>query len=131
MPDYGLLVDYEYCTGCNACEVACKQEYRRPAGKTGGIKVLELIQEAPGGKLEIIYFPMLTRQCIFCGPRIERGLLPSCVQHCMAQCLTFGPVEELANKTPRRRKAVLWTQGKEVPLKLCFEPGPSGGGRRR
>ncbi|MFC1640021.1 4Fe-4S binding protein [Gemmatimonadota bacterium] len=22
-PEYGLLIDYEYCTGCHACEVAC------------------------------------------------------------------------------------------------------------
>ena len=50
MPDHGLLVDYEYCTGCHACEVACKQEHRIPARKAGGIKIIELIQELPGGK---------------------------------------------------------------------------------
>ncbi|RLF04803.1 MAG: oxidoreductase, partial [Thermoprotei archaeon] len=27
MPKYGLLIDYEYCTGCHTCEVACKQEH--------------------------------------------------------------------------------------------------------
>ena len=113
MPDFGLMVDYEYCTGCNACEVACKQEYRRAAGKVGGIRVIELIQEGPGGKLDITYFPMLTRHCIFCSPRAKKGLLPACVKHCMARCLTFGSVEELSNEIPRKRKAVLWAQGKE------------------
>ena len=111
MPDRGLLVDYEYCTGCNACEVACKQEYNYPAGESGGIRVLEFAQELPGAKLDITYFPMLTRRCILCAPRVKRGLLPACVQHCMSQCLTFGLMDELVTKTPERRKSVLWTRG--------------------
>jgi len=36
----GLLIDYEYCTGCHTCEVACKQELDLPVGKWG-IKLLE------------------------------------------------------------------------------------------
>ena len=24
--DYGLLIDYKYCTNCRSCEVACQQE---------------------------------------------------------------------------------------------------------
>ena len=24
---HGLLIDYEYCTGCQSCEVACKEEH--------------------------------------------------------------------------------------------------------
>ena len=23
--EYGLLIDYEFCTGCHTCEVACKK----------------------------------------------------------------------------------------------------------
>lgn len=110
MPGYGLLVDYEYCTGCHACEVACKQEHRIPAKKLGGIKIIELIEELPGRKLDITYFPLLTRLCLFCPPRVKRGLLPACVKHCMAQCLKFGSAEELAKETPRKRRVVLWTR---------------------
>ena len=116
MPGYGLLVDYEYCTGCNACEVACKQEYKIAAGKVGGIRVIEFINEHPTGKLHITYFPMLTRQCIFCAPRVKSGLLPACVQHCMAECLTYGAVEELTKEIPQRRKAVLWAQDKKEKI---------------
>ena len=32
MPKYGLLIDYEFCVGCHACEIACKQEHNRPRG---------------------------------------------------------------------------------------------------
>ena len=110
MSDYGMLVDYEYCTGCHACEVACKQEHRIPSGRVGRVEVIESIQELPGGKVDITCFPLLTRLCLFCAPRVKKGLLPACVKHCMAQCLKFGPVEELARETPRKRKAVLWTR---------------------
>ncbi len=36
-PEHGLLIDYAYCTGCHACEVACAQELRRPAGIVKGV----------------------------------------------------------------------------------------------
>ena len=37
---YGLLIDYEYCTGCQSCEVACKEEHGYPVG-TWGIRVFD------------------------------------------------------------------------------------------
>ena len=38
--EYGLLIDYEYCSGCHACEVACKKEHEMPKGDFG-IKILK------------------------------------------------------------------------------------------
>ena len=109
MSDYGLLVDYEYCTGCHTCEVACKQEHRIEAGKTGGVRVVELLQELPGGSLDIINMPILTHLCYMCAPRIKKGLLPACVQHCLAECLKFGEMQSLVQEAPQRRKAVIYT----------------------
>ena len=40
MAEYGLLIDYEYCTGCETCVVACKEEHGFPVGKWG-IRVLD------------------------------------------------------------------------------------------
>ena len=34
-----LLIDYEYCTGCHACEVSCKKEKDLARGQWG-IKIL-------------------------------------------------------------------------------------------
>ena len=33
MSQYGILVDYEFCTGCYACEVACQSEHDMPLGQ--------------------------------------------------------------------------------------------------
>ena len=29
----GLLIDYEFCTGCHTCEIACQMEHGFPVGK--------------------------------------------------------------------------------------------------
>ena len=44
-----MLIDYEYCSGCRTCEIACKQEYQRAAGKLGGVEVQEYIHTLPSG----------------------------------------------------------------------------------
>lgn len=109
MADYGILVDYYYCTGCHACEVACKQEHHIPAGKIAGIKINELVQDLPGGKLDITYLPFFTKLCYFCAPRIKQGQLPTCVKHCMANCLKFGKAKKLASEVPEKGKRLLYT----------------------
>ena len=37
----GILIDYEYCSNCHTCEVACKMELGIPEGKWG-IRVFEV-----------------------------------------------------------------------------------------
>jgi Fe-S-cluster-containing dehydrogenase component len=104
---YGLLIDYEYCTGCHACEVACKQEYNHPPGR-GGMKVMEVLEELPNSKMYLAYIPFPTELCVLCAPRIKRGEEPACVKHCMANCMKFGKVEELAKEASRKARQVLW-----------------------
>ena len=111
MSDYGLLVDYDYCTACHTCEVACKQEHRIEAGKTAGVRVIELLQELPGGSLDIINMPVLTHLCHMCTPRIKKGLQPACVQHCLANCLKFGSLDDISKEVPKKRKAIIYTLG--------------------
>lgn len=48
-PEYGLLIDYEYCTGCFTCQVACNQEHHHPAGQSG-MHVFEHVQPLSSGK---------------------------------------------------------------------------------
>jgi Fe-S-cluster-containing dehydrogenase component len=105
MPKYGLLIDYEFCVGCRACEIACKQEHNRPAGEWG-IHVKEVEPEIAGGKL--YYFPFPTDNCNLCGKRIAKGLQPACVKHCLAAVMEFGTIKKLTEHMQRKPKTVLW-----------------------
>lgn len=32
MSGYGILIDYNWCTGCHSCEMACQMEKKLPMG---------------------------------------------------------------------------------------------------
>jgi len=110
MSRIGLLIDYEYCTGCHSCEVACKKELNLPNGKFG----IKLAKNGPfklkdtEDKWELTYVPVPTQLCDLCGDRVAAGKLPSCVQHCQAAVIQYGPVEELAAKLNNKEKQVLF-----------------------
>ena len=104
---YGLLVDYEYCTGCFACQVACAQEYHRPEGIVG-MQVTEMIQMLPNGKPYLSFIPFPTENCSLCVCRTRNGLEPACVKHCMAKCIKHGPIEDLAREMTKKERMVLW-----------------------
>ena len=103
----GLLIDYEYCTGCYTCQVACAQEYKWPAGMSG-IRVTEIVQQLPNDRAYLTYLPFPTELCILCAPRTREGLQPACVQHCMASCMEYGKITELAEKMKQKPRMVLW-----------------------
>ena len=70
--EYGLLIDYEYCTGCYACQVACAQEYKWPAGM-GGIRVKEIVQNLPNDKPYLLFLPFPTELCVLCAARTKKA----------------------------------------------------------
>ena len=107
-PKNGLLIDYEYCTGCFACQVACSQEHHWPAGM-GGIQVMEIVQNLPKGKAYLNFLPFPTELCVLCAPRTKKGLEPACVQHCMAGVITYGSLSDLAKELGKKPRMVLWS----------------------
>jgi len=108
---YGILIDYTFCTGCHSCEVACKKELNLPEGQYG-IKLTEIgPYQIDEDRWEWVYMPVITKQCNMCEERVATGKLPSCVHHCQAWCMYYGPVEELVNKmTGKTRMALLTPQ---------------------
>jgi len=46
--------------------------------------------------------------CTLCGTRVAEGKKPACVQHCQAQVMEYGEVEELSKKMVNKRKMVLF-----------------------
>ena len=105
MPKYGLLIDYEFCVGCGACAIACKQEHHR-SPEEWGIYVNTVEPEISGGKL--YYLPFPTDNCNLCGKRIAKGLKPACVHNCWANVMKFGTIEELTKYMQKKPRTVLW-----------------------
>lgn len=98
MKQYGLLVDYKYCSGCHTCELACQQENNYDPEILGiEVKTLGPTKVSPK-KWQYDYIPVPTDFCNSCGARRAKDKLPSCVHHCQAGCLEFGKIEELAKK---------------------------------
>ena len=91
-----LMIDYGFCTGCHACEVACKKHLGLPAGQHG----IRVLQDGPreleNGRWEYNFLPMPTSLCDLCASRLAEGKDAACVHHCPAHCMALGPAEELA-----------------------------------
>lgn len=105
----GLLIDYDWCSGCQSCELACRNEHGWELD-THGIKVLELGPYSMSGQkdkaIEWNYVPTPTALCDLCAGRVARGEVPTCQLHCLAGVITYGQIEELA------KQAVSMTKGK-------------------
>lgn len=124
MPKYGLLIDLEYCSGCQSCEVACKAEHDFPVGKWG-IRVFEdgpWALDGDGGKSTKTWnwnkVPVPTNLCDLCEDRVNAGKEPSCVHHCLADCMKFGTIEELATELAAKPQQVLWVPKKTPDITL-------------
>jgi Fe-S-cluster-containing dehydrogenase component len=110
----GLLINYEFCTGCHSCEVACKKHLGLEKGEFG-IKLSETgpYQYSTGAqkdKWEWTYLPVVTMACDMCAERVEQGKIPMCVQHCQAWCMYHGEVEELAKKIDGTSRCALFVR---------------------
>ncbi|MDR2109587.1 MAG: 4Fe-4S binding protein [Coriobacteriales bacterium] len=105
---YGLLIDYEWCTGCHSCETACKVELDLKTGDFGIKLFAEGPKLYPNGKYEYLYLPVPTSLCNLCEERVAAGKLPTCVHHCQSACMSYGPVEELAKKAAGKPKTALF-----------------------
>jgi Fe-S-cluster-containing dehydrogenase component len=110
MPRDGLLIEYEYCTGCQSCVVACKQEHGYPQG-IGGIKLNEIITEGDGQRerLRIDYLPFPTKYCDLCAARTRRGEKPACVKACQAATMWYGSLSTLAALMEEKPHSALFT----------------------
>jgi len=101
----GLLIRYDWCTGCKSCEAACRQEHSFPAN-VYGIKVEEIFLNK-GQTFNNV--PIPTDLCDMCMERCEDGKRPTCAQHCMARVIEYGELDELARRAEEYDgKAVIW-----------------------
>lgn len=105
---YGLLIDYKWCTGCESCVVSCKEEHNYPVGKWGITVKNDGPWPVDGKHYNYNKIPVPTDLCDLCASRTAKGREPICVHHCLANCMQYGPVEELAQQMNGKGKQVLW-----------------------
>ncbi|MEG0503779.1 MAG: 4Fe-4S dicluster domain-containing protein, partial [Raoultibacter sp.] len=55
------------------------------------------------------YIPVPTDLCDGCVDRVASGKLPTCVHHCQAKCMEYGPISSLAKKLEEKSKQVLYS----------------------
>ncbi|BDE96608.1 4Fe-4S dicluster domain-containing protein [Raoultibacter timonensis] len=103
-----LVVDYDYCSGCHTCEIACQQEHGFAPDQYG----IKLTQVGPDQiterKWQYDFVPVPTDRCDRCAKRQDSGKVPSCVQHCQAGCIYVGTLDEVSDKLGKG-KVVLFT----------------------
>ncbi len=111
MGRYGLLIDYEFCTGCHTCEIACTEAHGL-AGGQGGIKLCQVgpIRRGEEGWF-FVFVPVPTDRCDLCRERVQGGLQPACVRHCQAGVMKFGTIKELAQYMEVKAHTVLFAPG--------------------
>ncbi len=102
MDIYGLLIDYNYCSGCRTCEVACQQDHGYDPTRQGLKLTVIGPAQLPDGKWQFDNLPVHTPYCNHCAHRIRRGKAPACVHHCQAGCITFGKIKGFGIKDDRR-----------------------------
>lgn len=91
-----LFLNYEYCSGCHSCELACRNELGLGLGEWG-IKVHEDgPREEADGVWHWNYYAIPTEKCDFCAERTAAGQQPACVQVCQGRCLGYGTLDECA-----------------------------------
>ena len=101
-----LVVDYEYCSGCHTCEIACQQEHGFEPDQYG----IKLTQIGPDQlsetKWQYEFLPIPTDRCDRCANRQAEGKIPTCVQHCQAGCIYIGTMEEVEDKLGKLKVAL-------------------------
>lgn len=107
-----LMIDYEYCTGCHTCEVACRKSLGLNSGQFG----IHILKDGPRQiegtkKWELNYLPVPTSLCDLCAERSGKGMDASCAHHCPTHCLVVGNVEDLAIEVGKKANRALF-----VPL---------------
>lgn len=94
---YGMLINYEYCTGCQSCEISCRKEKDLTLDEWG-IKINQLGPEKLGDKWEWDYVPVPSSLCDMCEARVDDGKKPLCALHCLAHVIEVMPVEKLGER---------------------------------
>ncbi len=107
--DYGLLIDFEWCTGCFSCTVAGRNANGLDLGQS--CITVGSGERQVDGRTVPDFLPEPTRLCNLCAPRTRRGLDPACAHHCPPRVIRYGTRAELERLREERPNQTLWFLG--------------------
>ncbi|MHC4596414.1 MAG: 4Fe-4S dicluster domain-containing protein [Planctomycetota bacterium] len=132
---YAMVIDVRRCIGCHACSVACKSEFGVPLGVWRSW--VKQIERGKFPNTQRHFLPRLCNhcecrlcvaacpynarfshpdkkiadKCTFCVHRVDKGLVPACVNTCQGKARIFGdlndPESEVAKLVAREAIQVL------------------------
>lgn len=118
-PDGLILFDNKYCIGCGKCIDKC------PYGARTFNKAVQSGKDATKNAIT---------KCTFCQHRIDKGVMPSCVNICPARARHFGDLDDPTSEVAKlakefgladsRDKTTLLPGENTVPM--CFYIDPKG-----
>ena len=91
---YLLYVDINRCTGCHACEVACRQEYGDPLAKWR-IRLMTTKPRKIDGRWHMYFIPVVSENCTGCESLLKKGEKPACIVVCPTEAIKCSEDEEL------------------------------------
>lgn len=107
MIGFGFLVNLDRCTGCMACEVACKVLNNLPVGTTW-LKVIRNRPEEVDDKLVMDFYPAprSVEKCSECV--VKEGGVPLCAKVCMGQAIVIDKIDKVM-EIGKKRRSMLFT----------------------
>jgi len=77
-----VAIDYEKCTGCQACIEAC-----------------------PYNAIAFDMNKGIAQKCNLCHHRVDKGLIPACADNvCLAHCIYFGDPDEITQMISKKER---------------------------
>lgn len=109
MSDISMAVDLDMCTGCFACQSACKMVNELPSG-VNWLKVSPPYCQPDEFKGELYMdrfpVPLTLKACKECGDYLKDGQ-PLCVTVCMGRALFVGP-SDIASSWAKGKRTVVY-----------------------
>lgn len=92
-----VLIDQEKCIGCRVCVSACPYKARH-------LNMYDPVENAYWGdgmeqmpfekKSTAHHIKGTAEKCVFCKPRVDKGIEPACVRTCVSSARMFGDLDD-------------------------------------
>lgn len=104
-----MMIDYEFCSGCCECELACIISHGGDPDAVG-IRVMKLGPwRRPDGFIQLDFLPVVSDWCDLCKGQQSESFTTECARRCPNNCINCGTIEELTHYSELKPKTILYS----------------------